>query len=742
VHVARLARYSAAAAESYRLDSRARGTIDNLAFYPAARRRPRRSEVEIEVTLSALNFKDVMNALGLYPGDPGPLGSECAGRITAVGEDVGDLQVGDEVIAVGPGAFSRFVTVSAGLVARRPAHLTLEQAVTVPIAFLTAHFSLHHLAGLKTGDRVLIHAAAGGVGMAAVQLARNAGAEVFATAGTPDKRALLERIGVPHVMSSRTPEFADIILDRTAGRGVDVVLNSLSGDLLDRTFDVTARGGRFLEIGKNGIWSAERVAALDKGIRYFTIDWGVDAKNDPALIHGMFRDLMQAFSARSLSPLPARVFPIASVADAFRYMAQGRHTGKILVAHDSVPVLERRSSAIRADATYLITGGLSGLGLATARWLVDHGARHLALAGRRGVTEESQTVLAELEARGATVLTVRADVSEHEQVVRIVEQIDERMPPLRGVVHAAGVLDDGAIVQQDWDRFEAVLAPKVRGAWNLHTALAGRSLDFFVLYSSAASVLGSRGQANHAAANACLDALAHKRRADGLPALSINWGAWSEVGAAARLGVVDRAGLHGIGVISPAEGLEVLGRLIKDDCVQAAVIPMDWSTFLKSYGEHVPSFFSGIHTGAVATSTVPEAAPADTLQQQLEAAPAGARLKLLQGQVRERAARVLGAGSSQLVDVRRPLSEQGLDSLMAVELRNVLSTLVGRTLSATLLFDYPTVDAVAAFIASLLGVADAPPPAPDAQLDVLDSISDLSDEEVDRLFAERLAGRQ
>jgi NAD(P)-dependent dehydrogenase (short-subunit alcohol dehydrogenase family)/acyl carrier protein len=412
------------------------------------------------------------------------------------------------------------------------------------------------------------------------------------------------------------------------------------------------------------------------------------------------------------------------------------------VAHDATPPIEQAPAlAIRPDATYLITGGLSGLGLLTAQWLVEKGARHLALVGRRPPSDDARAAMSALEDLGASVHVFAADVSREADVLRVLAALGRTAPPLSGVVHAAGVLDDGALVQQEWDRFERVIAPKVFGAWHLDRALDGTPLDFFVLYSSVASVLGSPGQSNHAAANAWLDAYAHQRRADGVPMVSINWGAWSEIGAAVERGVTGRAGDRGLGTIAPAEGLVALERMLGDATVQAAVMPMDWQKFLRDSDGNIPAFLSRLATAAPAAGG-PQASPpaALGLRQLLEDTPESARVRVLHGHVRELAARVLGT-SVDGVDVSRPLNEQGLDSLMAIELRNLLGGAVGSALSATLLFDYPTIDAVVAHLSTAMGlVAEAAPPVACAP-DMLDNIADLSDQEVDRLFAERLAGR-
>jgi len=425
-------------------------------------------------------------------------------------------------------------------------------------------------------------------------------------------------------------------------------------------------------------------------------------------------------------------------------MNQGRHLGKIVVVHPRCVGEERR---IRPDGTYLVTGGLGGIGLLAAGWLVDKGARSVVLLGRRGPDETAARKIREMEAAGAAVRTVSGDVSDSALVEELVAELAGGERPLRGIIHSAGVLDDGVIPQQEWRRFENVFAAKVGGAWNLHAATADIPLDFFVLYSSIASVLGSAGQSNHAAANAFLDALAHERRSLGLPAASIDWGAWAEVGAGARHGVGQRLDEQGIGEIPPATGLEILGRLLDPARPQVAVLPIDWSLFRERFRGGCSSFFRRVQDER-AGRPAPAAAVAETAvtwRAALAAMPPGNRRALLEAKVTERAVKVLGLPGDSAVDVRRPLQEMGLDSLMAVELRNALARGIGDSLPSTLLFDHPTVEALVNVLMPLVGgdggaalpPAAAKPESPEAGKDVVSRIEDLSDEEVDRLLAVR-----
>jgi acyl transferase domain-containing protein/acyl carrier protein len=745
--------------QSFRLEIPTPGILDNLTLQPVPRPQPGRGQVEIRVHATGMNFRDVLIALGMYPGDPVPLGGECAGTITALGEGVEGFQVGDEVVAITPGSFSTFVVIGADLVAPKPTHLSFEEAATIPIAFLTAHYGLRLKARISPGDRVLIHAAAGGVGTAAVHLALQAGAEVFATAGNDEKRQFLKSLGVRHIMNSRSLDFADEIMADTGGEGVDIVLNSLSGDYIPRSLSVLKAGGRYVEIGKIGIWSEIQVAQVKADISYFIIDMAETIREEPSVAGSLLRAIVEEFTQGHLNPLPLKVFPMEDVASAFRYMAQAKHIGKVVVSQQqAMPgAAPGQQGTLRDDATYLITGGLGALGLLVARWMVERGARQLVLIGRGGahVTTAARETLHELEEAGARVVIAQADVSQREQVESVLAEAGKHMPPLRGVIHLAGVLDDGVLLQQTWPRFAKVMAPKIAGAWNLHVLTQHTPLDFFVLFSSVASLIGSPGQGNYSAANAFLDALAFHRRAQRLPAVSINWGPWAGDGmtSAAGGGGKRKWTSLGMGTIAAEEGLQALGGLLRESSPQVAVLPTDWPVFLQEFpGGSAPPLLadmareSQLEPGA---ARLPDEKP--EFLRQLEEAPAIKRRSLLTAHIREQVVRVLGLQPSYPLDPAQPLSELGLDSLMAVELRNRLQTNLGHTLPATIYFDYPTIESVSSYLATQVLSLEEPPVDSTAEAHEEDKgnggrarmsaeLEQLSEEQMLALLTEKLAG--
>ena len=739
----------------YRVAPRSRGAIESLEVSAAVLPVAGADEIIIRVAATGMNFKDVLNVLGTYPGDPGDVGGECAGYVLSVGANVSTHRRGDRVVAIAPAAMGSHVVTHAALAARVPDAMSLDAAAALPIAYLTAYHTLIELAKLQPGERVLIHAGAGGVGMAAIRIAQRAGAEIFATAGSEAKRAYLRSIGVPHVLDSRNLAFAEEVLSLTHGTGVDVTLNSLSDAFVERSLAVTARGGRFLEIGKRGIWSDAQVKALGTELQYHIVDWTDRARTDPVGIGALLQTVMHDVATGALPPLPVDVFPLSQVHDAFRFMAQGRHLGKLVISHrEALDADGARPVQIVPDASYVIVGGTSGIGLLTADWLGSRGATHLALCSRSGGDAITRQAVARLAASGVRVSLFAVDVADADAVRDMLQEV-RSVAPIRGVMQSAGLLDDGAVLQLDAARMSRVFGPKVTGTWNLHQLTLGDPLDFFVGYASVAGFLGSAGQANHAAANAFMDALSQYRRAEGRPAVSIDWGAWDEVGAAVRYGVLARAAGVGVRSITPADGLAMLSQIFAGSSAQVAAVPIDWSTFLASRTAPPPPFFERMARRVASkspTRTAAAAAPvardAVTIVSQLADAVAARRPALLRTFLRARVARTLGLPDGQTVDDRQPLRDAGLDSLLAIELRNVLGSALSRSLPATLLFDYPTVDDLATHLLTLLfpETPTAVPTAdvvraPDAAVSLMSELSELSDEEVDRLLAAKRKGR-
>jgi myxalamid-type polyketide synthase MxaB len=711
--VARLVRHREGRASTpegpFRLQLAEYGSTDQLRLVPMARRQPGPGEVEIEVRAAALNFRDVLIALGMLRdyyaevlkidrAQDVRLGFDCAGTISAVGEGVTDFEVGDEVMTSAAGGSASFLTLPRTDVVHKPAGISFESASAIPTAFFTAHYGLLQLARLKPGERVLIHAAAGGVGQAAVQLAQAVGAEVFATA-SPGKWAFLKSQGVRHVMNSRTLDFADEIARLTADAGVDVVLNSLTGEAIGRSFDVLREGGRFVEIGKLGTWSPEQVAQRRPDASYFTFDLDQAIDQDAGLPHRTLGQVREWFEAGRLRPLPQRVFPVQDAVDAYRFLQQTRHVGKVVLSF-----APQDGPAVEGDGTYLVTGGLGGLGLEVARRLVELGARQLVLVGRSQPSAEALATIGRLRSAGASVQVVQADVADSAEVGRLIESC---RGGLRGIVHAAGVLDDGVLELQTAERFGRVLAPKVRGAWNLHMHTSALPIDFFVCFSSMASLLGNAGQSNYAAANAFLDALAHHRRARGMPSQTINWGPWAGVGMAAKLSLAGQ----GVEKIEIADGLQVFGDLLQParrwGPAQLGIWRVNWRAFQDRLPSGEPPPLLG---GLVkkATGPKPKTITSDEFLRRYHATASGDRAALLEATIQGLLVDVLGLQAGHEVPPTRPWAELGLDSLMMVDLKNRLEQMLHLTLPVEKLMRDISTRAMAAFLVQKL--EDAGPP--------------------------------
>lgn len=740
--------------EAYRLVAMAPGQLESLRPRSCVRRVPGPGEIEVRVESAGLNFIDVLKALGIYPGlEASPelaLGAECAGTVVAVGDGVATFAPGDHIVAITPAytessMLSAYVTLPAIFAVPRSDHLSAEQASALPVALLTAYYALHELGRLRKGERVLIHAAAGGVGLAALQVCRRAGAEVFATAGSPAKRDYLHSLGITHVFDSRALDFADQVLALTGGRGVDLVLNSLTGEAIQRSLDALAPRGRFLEIGKRDIYANSRIGLepFKKNLSFFAIDLARLTDEDPAYVAGLFREVMGLVAAGELEPLPTEVFPLDEAPKVFRKMAQAQHTGKLVLSLRKQPAVVEPAPLLplRADATYLVTGGLGGLGLEVARWLVQRGARHLALLARSAPGAAARAAIAALEAEGVHVVALAADVARADQLGPALAQLAQTLPPLRGIVHAAGVLADATVDALDRERLHTALAPKLWGGWNLHTLTREQPLDFFVLFSSVAAQLGLAGQANYAAANAFLDGLARQRRAAGLPALSIGWGPWAEVGlAAAAANRGERLAERGLGSLSPAEGVAALDHLLCASPVEATVMRFDSSRWL-THEPGAASLLAQLHD-----HEAPAVAPVrQGLRPALLAVEPGRRRRaLLEEAVRAQLAQVLRIAPER-IDRQRPLKALGLDSLMALELRNRLEVESGLTLSATIAWNYPTIAVLAEYLAGRMELALEAQTEPitaeagAASEEQGEAIDLLADDELEALLSDELA---
>ncbi len=680
--------------QAMRLAVATRGSIDSLAFEPVDLPAPGPGEVEIAVEAAGLNFRDVMWTLGLLPADAleegfagATLGMECAGRVVATGPGETRFSPGDRVVAFAPAALASRVVVSGAAVMPVPGDMPPAAAATIPVAFLTAWYALDTLANLAPDETVLVHGGAGGVGLAALQIALHKGARVIATAGSPAKRALAATLGAHHVLDSRSQAFADEVRAITGGAGVDVVLNSLAGEAMERSLETLKPFGRFLELGKRDFFSGTRVglSPFRRNLSYFGIDADQLVGHRPDLARRILERLAALFAEGTLVPLPYRRFPAEGVREAFRLMQTAGHVGKIVVEPPAEPAPRPAAPAGRRTGpdpagTYLVTGGTGGFGFAAAKFLLAEGAGAVVLASRSGATDPS--VAAEIEAlsaAGAAIRAVRFDVTDAGAVRALVEAIDRGEKPLRGVLHAAMVLDDGLMANLSPDRFEAVLAPKVTGADVLDAVTADRPLDTFLLFSSVTTAIGNPGQANYVAANAYLEGLARRRRAAGRPALAVAFGAIADLGVVARGEDRDllkaKLGRHAMTADEALGGLKRLldAGAMTDGDAAVTLARVDWAAARRELALLATPLYARLAAG---WSEAPDEAAGGDLAALLAGLDDAAAVAHVSDLLAREISRILKLPAAE-IELHMPLARLGMDSLMAVELRMAAESRLG-----------------------------------------------------------------
>ncbi|MBS0323324.1 MAG: SDR family NAD(P)-dependent oxidoreductase [Proteobacteria bacterium] len=711
---------SARADERFRLDFHLPGQLRNLLWLPQEVRTLGEDEVEVQVQAAGLNFRDVMYLMGLLSDEAvengfagASLGLEFSGIVSRVGSHVRDLRGGDKVMGFASACFASHVVTRADAITLMPEEWSFESAATVPTVFFTVYYALKHLANLQPGERVLIHGGAGGVGIAAIQLARHLGAEIFATAGSDDKRDFVRLLGADHVFDSRSLAFADDILAATAGEGVDVVLNSLAGEAIRRNLHVLKPFGRFLELGKRDFYENTPIGlrSFKDNISYFGIDADQLLTVRPRLAGKLFREVMTLFREGTLVPLPCRIFPAERVVDAFRVMQQARHIGKVIVSLAGArPLVERPATTLQPlrlakASTWIVTGGLSGFGLESARWLAAHGVGNLVLVSRRGLaTPGAREAIDDLTALGVNVEALACDIIDQEAVVQMTDHIRKTFPPIKGVLHAAAVFDDALLQNLDAERMQTVVAPKLVGAWNLHQAMLDIPLEHFVLYSSVTIAIGNPGQANYVAANAGLEGLAEMRWHMGLPATCLGWGPIGDAGYLTRnVAVRDNLGQRlGKPPLSARQALDQLERFLAGD-VSLAIANFDWNKLSRLLPSAGSDRFA-ILNRSLKNSGMPE--DVTDFRSLIIGKRPEEVAAIVQRLVVQEVAQILAIGTDR-IDHARSLHDLGLDSLMAVELALGLERRFGIQLPVLMLNESPTVEKVTRRIVErLLGDAE------------------------------------
>lgn len=690
---------------------RSPGVIDHVGLSEIPLQPVGPGQVRVRIAAVGLNFRDIMAVTGLLPveAEPEPawenLGLEFGAVVDCVGDGVTAFKPGDRVMGLGKRCLQRFMTVEAQALTLLPDHVSLAQAATIPSAFATAHYALNHVGRMRTGDKVFIHVATGGVGTAAVQLAQAAGAEIFATAGNPAKRRRLKELGVPHVMDSRSLKFSDDVMRITKGSGVDILLNSLPGEYIAKGLEIMAPYGRFLEIGKRDVYEDAPVGmkALRRNVSLSVLDLAAMGEERPDLLAQMFRELSEMLDSQSLSPLPYTEFPISRIGDAIRYMSQARHVGKVVVTLEEESFKIRRDMnrpvRLSADASYLITGGTGGFSLAIADWLSTAGAGHIVLASRSGRTDKAGARFVEkLRARGTEVTVAALDVTDPTAVEGFVSDSLTSDKPLRGVVHGAAVIKDGFANQLTPDMITDVLSPKIRGGWNLHRAFAkaGVEPDFLIGFSSISQVIGSAGQCNYVVGNAFLDALAHYRRSLGRPGTAIDWGAIADAGFVARnaalASYLESVGLHGLKKGDFPAAME-LG--LTREATAFVYSRADWAQMTRANPAlgGSPRMASALQADGGATQEV----RARLMQLEGEAL-----VEAAQDYIKDEISNVLKIDKST-IQIERPMSELGLDSLSSFELKIRIETAMDYSLPVSKFLQAPSVAELSKMLASEIG---------------------------------------
>jgi acyl transferase domain-containing protein/NADPH:quinone reductase-like Zn-dependent oxidoreductase/SAM-dependent methyltransferase/acyl carrier protein len=732
-----------------RLESRERGLLDALRLVPFALPPCGAGEVVIEVKAAGMNFRDVLKALALYPAetaDARVFGDEVAGIVQAVGSGVTHVKQGDRVFGLAVFGLATCSMARAGDVRVIPAGLSFEEAATLPVVFMTSWHALKTVANLKAGERILVHAGAGGVGMAAIQIAHHLGAEVIASAGSPAKRALLTVLGVKHVIDSRRADFAEAVMELTNGKGVGVVLNALAAEAIPMGLSCLAQSGRFIEIGKRDIYQNSRIPLwhLRKNASFHVVAMDAIFSGDEEQTRLLLEKVADLVAQKALHPLPFRAFPACRIDVAFRLMAQGKHTGKVIVSFPE-PFIARRGEPltpafeVKPDGSYLVTGAFGGFGKVVAEWLADCGAKHLVLTSRNGPTSPAAAAfLDKLRTRGVNVQVVLADAGSPQDMDRLLQEMISTKVPLKGVFHLAMAIDDAPMASLTRERMRTVLAPKAHGAWLLHERTLGMNLDCFVMFSSISSIFGNAGQANYAAANAFLDSLAHHRAAMGLPALVINWGALGGEGYVARNErVAEYLARQGTTPLSPSEVVFLLESFLNAGATQAMAMRVDWAKWRQSSrgGQESP-LLERIYAAGV---DAPETSGAKSdWRRKIESASPADRASVIGEAVRDVVGSVLRVKPEGL-RFDQPLTDLGLDSLMAVEIENSIESSIGVALPPASLMRARTIGQIATLITEHMGVSAAVPataqplPAEPLSTDAVD-LDAMSDDEIDRLL--------
>ncbi|MCO5249214.1 MAG: SDR family NAD(P)-dependent oxidoreductase [Chitinophagales bacterium] len=702
--------------ESFEVYTKEPGLLSNLSYRKTQVPLVRDDEVHVKIKAVGVNFMNLMSALGIYPGKVkgfGTLGIECVGVVEAVGKDVTHLRVGDRVMGMAYHTMTSDLAVKASLLRRIPDKMSFDEAATIPVVFLTAYYGLVDLARLQKAERVLIHSATGGVGLAAIQIAKLLNAEIFATAGSDEKREYLRSLGIQHVYDSRSVEFAEQIMQDTKGEGIDVVLNSLTGSAMSKSMELLRDFGRFIEIGKKDIYENSHIglSVFQKGLSYSMIDFEKMVFERPQLVGELLEELLNFFENGDLLPLNKKVYLVSEIQDAFDYMSKAKHIGKVVIHLDdeNVHVEEIVSgNSIKPNSTYLITGGYGALGLAVAQYLVKNGVKRLVLIGRSG--RSNHPIIKELENAGAEVVIAKADVSERDELESLFTEYYNEQYPYRGVFHLAGILEDSSILNLDDDTYYKVISPKVLGAYNLHIVSQPYEVEHFVLFSSSTILFGSPGQMAYVAANKYMDALAQYRNRMGLPAQSVQWGTISEIGlAASETNRLDRLKEEGVAPVNPRECISLLDKILQSDQIVSGAFRFDVAKWEQVYPAVQKNHFydlireEKVESDVESETIIKEDSMIDVLS---NIADLDVRKSTLEEQLKAQVAKVVKSNPDE-IHVKTSFKSLGIDSLMSIQLKNQLEKEYQTNLTVTTFWTYANIRDYATFLLKKLNLAQA-----------------------------------
>ena len=719
------------------------GLLDSIHFIDdqSTRQPLAPDEVEIQVRATGMNFKDVMIGLGQIPFYH-EIGLECGGIVNQVGANIQDFHPGDRVCALTKGAYGHLVRTHVDLVMRIPSDTSFVDAASIPVIFCTAFHALYDIGKLEKGESVLIHAAAGGVGQACIMLAHHIGADIYVTVGTPEKSKLLQdSYGIPknRIFSSRDTSFKEILMHITGQHGVDVVVNSTAGEMLQQSFQCLAPLGRFVEIGKRDLVqnSNLEMGVFENAATFSAVDLGVLSERRPGAFKQILKSVMDLLQRRAIRPIsPITVFPISKITQAMRMMQAGKHVGKVVIdfpQHDEVEVSSSRlknwvsysdsqvipqpslPAVSNSDSTVLVTGGTGGLGRSIVRWLASQGAKNIVAVSRSGLQQEHMTeLISEARGTGVRIVVKSCDVADETKVKELVTECRQSLPPIKGVIHAAMALHDVFFENTTFQTWSLNTKPRVGGAIHLYEALKDETLDFFLMLSSFTGISGNQGQAAYTASNTFLDAFATHLNGLNVPASVIDLGAVEGVGYVAekKKAAADALILKEFDRLTHISFTEAeVLALVKAHITKAFDPRTDARQTITGLGidpqKPIPQWTPDPRFAHVRARTQTQAASlssvskgnADTKTREAilgAATPSEAKDHIAEA-FRRKLSNLLMIGTAveeeeEMLDTKKPIVAYGLDSLVAAELRNWIGAVLEDAVPLMELMNSPSIN--------------------------------------------------